>query len=182
MVNLVMPCCRRPLLTASGSLGGLATCIGNRAEVAHRLLLSALAALERHCLFANLFMKACMEALSVCLRDRNSFRVCAQANPSAVLVSKRQEGNPLLKFMRNVRWQWADIVPDYQMGPACALFLSLRRVPRTARFSGPECVPGTGYMAAVMNRSGAEQHVHASNAATPEGQGTGCARRAGSTC
>ena len=46
-----------------------------------------------------------------------------------MLVSKRQEGNPLLKFMRNVRWQWADIVPDYQMGPACALFLSLRRVP-----------------------------------------------------
>jgi hypothetical protein len=41
-------------------------------------------------------------------------------------VSKRQEGNPLLKHMKNVRWQWADIVPDYQMGLACALFLSLR--------------------------------------------------------
>ena len=31
--------------------------------------------------------------------------------------------------MRNVRWQWADIVPDYQMGAACALFLSLRCAP-----------------------------------------------------
>ena len=57
-----------------------------------------------------------------------------------MLVSKRQEGNPLLKFMRNVRWQWADIVPDYQMGPACALFLSLRRAPRTV-LRQPLCTP-----------------------------------------
>jgi DNA excision repair protein ERCC-1 len=43
------------------------------------------------------------------------------------LVSKRQEGNPLLKHIRNMRWQHADIVPDYQMGAQhCALFLSLR--------------------------------------------------------
>ncbi len=47
-------------------------------------------------------------------------------------MSKRQEGNPLLKHMKNVRWQWADIVPDYQMGLACALFLSLRCVPPRA--------------------------------------------------
>ncbi|EIE20407.1 DNA repair protein rad10, partial [Coccomyxa subellipsoidea C-169] len=46
---------------------------------------------------------------------------------NAVLVSKRQEGNPVLKHIRNVRWQFTDIVPDYQMGPnTCALFLSLR--------------------------------------------------------
>lgn len=70
---------------------------------------------------------------SACAPHGHGASLCAaQANPSAVLVSKRQEGNPLLKFMRNVRWQWADIVPDYQMGPACALFLSLRHVPRTA--------------------------------------------------
>ncbi|BDA42501.1 DNA excision repair protein ERCC-1 [Coccomyxa sp. Obi] len=50
-----------------------------------------------------------------------------QINPNAVLVSKRQEGNPVLKHIRNVRWQFADIVPDYQMGSnTCALFLSLR--------------------------------------------------------
>ena len=105
-----------------------------------------------------------------------------QANPSAVLVSKRQEGNPLLKFMRNVRWQWADIVPDYQMGPACALFLSLRRVPCTAQPPGPESVPEPAYVAAGMTRSGAGQHVHVCNAATSAGQGPGCAWRAGSTC
>ena len=50
-----------------------------------------------------------------------------QVNPNAILVSKRQEGNPVLKHMRNVRFQFADIVPDYQMGgQTCALFLSLR--------------------------------------------------------
>ena len=50
-----------------------------------------------------------------------------QVNPNAIMVSKRQEGNPVLKHIRNVRWQYADIVPDYQMGQqTCALFLSLR--------------------------------------------------------
>lgn len=50
-----------------------------------------------------------------------------QVNPNAILVSRRQEGNPLLKYIRSVRWQYADIVPDYQMGAGtCALFLSLR--------------------------------------------------------
>lgn len=48
-------------------------------------------------------------------------------NPNAILVSLRQKGNPLLQHVRNVRWQYADILPDYQMGAGtCALFLSLR--------------------------------------------------------
>jgi DNA excision repair protein ERCC-1 len=50
-----------------------------------------------------------------------------QVNPNAIQVSRRQEGNALLKHLRNVRWQYADIVPDYQMGAQhAALFLSLR--------------------------------------------------------
>lgn len=50
-----------------------------------------------------------------------------QVNPNAILVSRRQEGNPVLKHIRNVRFQFADIIPDYQMGgQTCALFLSLR--------------------------------------------------------
>ena len=52
-----------------------------------------------------------------------------QVNPNAIFVHKRQEGNPVLKHIRNVRWQFADIVPDYQMGQTtCAVFLSLRCV------------------------------------------------------
>ncbi|XP_066595550.1 DNA excision repair protein ERCC-1 [Prorops nasuta] len=46
---------------------------------------------------------------------------------NALLVSHKQKGNPLLKFITNVPWEFADIVPDYVMGnTACALFLSIR--------------------------------------------------------
>jgi hypothetical protein len=63
------------------------------------------------------------------------------AGTAALVVSKRQQGNPLLKHIRNVRWVYGDIGPDYLLGAnACALFLSLRcdatlqRVkPRTSR-------------------------------------------------
>lgn len=47
--------------------------------------------------------------------------------PNAILVSHRQQGNPLLKHIKNVRWVHADIVPDYLCGESTAvLFLSLR--------------------------------------------------------
>jgi len=50
-------------------------------------------------------------------------------NPRAILVSRRQKGNPVLNFIRNVPWEYGDIVADYQMGSTsqtCALFLSVR--------------------------------------------------------
>ena len=38
-----------------------------------------------------------------------------------------QRGNPLLKYIRNVKWEFSqDIVPDYVMGTACALFVSVK--------------------------------------------------------
>lgn len=44
-----------------------------------------------------------------------------------LLVNPKQRGNPLLKSVRNVPWEFDDITPDYQMGQTtCALFLSLR--------------------------------------------------------
>lgn len=43
-----------------------------------------------------------------------------------LLVNPKQRGNPLLKAIHNITWEFADIVPDYQMGQtSCALFLSL---------------------------------------------------------
>uniref|UniRef100_A0A8C5TPL0 ERCC1-like central domain-containing protein n=1 Tax=Malurus cyaneus samueli TaxID=2593467 RepID=A0A8C5TPL0_9PASS len=37
-----------------------------------------------------------------------------------------QRGNPVLKFIRNVPWEFGDIVPDYVLGQSsCALFLRL---------------------------------------------------------
>ncbi|XP_050170153.1 DNA excision repair protein ERCC-1-like [Myiozetetes cayanensis] len=36
-------------------------------------------------------------------------------------------GNPVLKFIRNVPWEFGDVIPDYVLGQStCALFLSLR--------------------------------------------------------
>ncbi|NXS15350.1 ERCC1 protein, partial [Mystacornis crossleyi] len=46
---------------------------------------------------------------------------------SSIIVSPRQRGNPVLKFIRNVPWEFGDVVPDYVLGQSsCALFLSLR--------------------------------------------------------
>lgn len=46
---------------------------------------------------------------------------------NTVLVSKSQNGNPLLRHIRNVRWQVADVVPDFVLNSeACVLFISLR--------------------------------------------------------
>uniref|UniRef100_A0A8D3AC68 ERCC1-like central domain-containing protein n=1 Tax=Scophthalmus maximus TaxID=52904 RepID=A0A8D3AC68_SCOMX len=46
---------------------------------------------------------------------------------SSIVVSPRQRGNPILKFVRSVPWEFAEVVPDYVLGhTTCALFLSLR--------------------------------------------------------
>jgi hypothetical protein len=35
-----------------------------------------------------------------------------------------QRGNPVLKFVRNVPWEFGDVIPDYVLGQStCALFL-----------------------------------------------------------
>ncbi|EXJ81973.1 DNA excision repair protein ERCC-1 [Capronia coronata CBS 617.96] len=47
--------------------------------------------------------------------------------PSAILVSTRQKGNPILKHVTSVPWEWAEIPCDYVLGATtCALFLSLK--------------------------------------------------------
>ncbi|XP_053463086.1 DNA excision repair protein ERCC-1 [Nycticebus coucang] len=49
------------------------------------------------------------------------------AKSNSIIVSPRQRGNPVLKFVRNVPWEFGDVIPDYVLGQsACALFLSLR--------------------------------------------------------
>ncbi|XP_062003873.1 DNA excision repair protein ERCC-1 [Rosa rugosa] len=53
--------------------------------------------------------------------------VASSQRRNAILVSNRQKGNPLLKHIRNVRWEFADIICDYLLGQSsCALYLSLR--------------------------------------------------------
>ncbi|KAJ5179691.1 Mating-type switching protein swi10 [Penicillium capsulatum] len=47
--------------------------------------------------------------------------------PSAILVSTRQKGNPILSHIKLLPWEYADIPADYVVGTTtCALFLSLK--------------------------------------------------------
>jgi DNA excision repair protein ERCC-1 len=46
---------------------------------------------------------------------------------NTIKVNNCQRGNPVLDHLKNIPWQWEDIVPDYQMGATtCALYLSLK--------------------------------------------------------
>jgi len=46
---------------------------------------------------------------------------------SAILVSPRQKGNPVLEHVRSVGWEYSDIPADFVLGATtCALFLSLK--------------------------------------------------------
>jgi len=57
----------------------------------------------------------------------SSAPVAQSQSKNTILVSHRQRGNPLLKHIRNARWAFADVVPDYVLGQSsCALYLSIR--------------------------------------------------------
>ncbi|XP_063448815.1 DNA excision repair protein ERCC-1-like isoform X1 [Mytilus trossulus] len=61
------------------------------------------------------------------LTEENAPKLAIPGKTSSLLVHQRQRGNPILKFVRNVPWEFGDIVPDYVMGQTtCALYLSLR--------------------------------------------------------
>jgi DNA repair protein Rad10 len=52
------------------------------------------------------------------------------SSSSSLLVHSRQRGNPLLKYLRQVKWEYSDTIQggaDYSMSrSSCALYLSLR--------------------------------------------------------
>jgi DNA excision repair protein ERCC-1 len=51
----------------------------------------------------------------------------ARHAPTSILVSPRQKGNPILKSLTALPWEYADIPPDYTLGlTTCCLFLSLK--------------------------------------------------------
>ncbi|SNX87979.1 related to dna excision repair protein ercc-1 [Melanopsichium pennsylvanicum] len=51
----------------------------------------------------------------------------AAGTGKTILVNNCQRGNPVLTHIRNIGWEYADIVPDYQVGlSSCVLFLSIR--------------------------------------------------------
>jgi DNA excision repair protein ERCC-1 len=53
--------------------------------------------------------------------------IARPSGPSAILVSPRQKGNPVLNNIKSVAWEYSDIPADYVLGTTtCALFLSLK--------------------------------------------------------
>ncbi|OJJ44802.1 hypothetical protein ASPZODRAFT_742158 [Penicilliopsis zonata CBS 506.65] len=53
--------------------------------------------------------------------------LAAKTGPSAILVSHRQKGNPILNHVKLLPWEYEDIPADYVIGrTTCALFLSLK--------------------------------------------------------
>lgn len=51
----------------------------------------------------------------------------SRQGPSAILVSTRQKGNPILNNVKSLPWEYSDIPCDYVLGATtCALFLSLK--------------------------------------------------------
>lgn len=53
--------------------------------------------------------------------------LAVRSGPSAILVSTRQKGNPILNHVKLMPWEYADIPADYVLGgTTCALFLSLK--------------------------------------------------------
>ncbi|XP_022968744.1 DNA excision repair protein ERCC-1 isoform X2 [Cucurbita maxima] len=70
---------------------------------------------------------SCSSTSASAATPANSLSASSSVTRNAILVSNRQRGNPLLKHIRNVRWTFADVVPDYLLGrSSCALYLSLR--------------------------------------------------------
>ncbi|KAL8765361.1 MAG: hypothetical protein Q9209_007547 [Squamulea sp. 1 TL-2023] len=50
-----------------------------------------------------------------------------RTGPSAILVSPRQKGNPILNNVRSLPWEYSDIPSDFVLGATtCSLFLSLK--------------------------------------------------------
>ncbi|KAL8860917.1 MAG: hypothetical protein Q9178_002672 [Gyalolechia marmorata] len=51
----------------------------------------------------------------------------SRTGPSAILVSPRQKGNPILNNVRSLPWEYSDIPADFVLGATtCCLFLSLK--------------------------------------------------------
>ena len=53
--------------------------------------------------------------------------LASRQGPSAILVSTRQKGNPILTHIHSLPWEYSDTPADYILGATtCALFLSLK--------------------------------------------------------
>eukprot|EP01134_Creolimax_fragrantissima_P004435 CFRG4435T1 len=48
-------------------------------------------------------------------------------NPNSITINQRQKGNPILKHIRNIAYEYGDCLPDYHINPNVAImYLSMR--------------------------------------------------------
>eukprot|EP01036_Dinobryon_divergens_P031827 gene31827-41305_t len=61
------------------------------------------------------------------MTSSSSSAVAESQNLNILVVHEVQKGNPLLAFIKNVKWKFSnDIKPDYVMGSTCAIFVSVK--------------------------------------------------------
>jgi DNA excision repair protein ERCC-1 len=53
--------------------------------------------------------------------------LAANSGKNNILVNLKQKGNPLLRHIRLIPWQFCDdVIPDYVMSSICVIFLSMK--------------------------------------------------------
>ena len=73
--------------------------------------------------------RKCIGPQKLCTNPRHNYLLHSHAEivklPSVVFCFKCFKcGNPILKFVRNVPWEFGEIIPDYQLSStSCALYL-----------------------------------------------------------
>ncbi|XP_070296480.1 DNA excision repair protein ERCC-1 [Salvelinus sp. IW2-2015] len=78
---------------------------------------------------------------------------------NSIIVSPRQRGNPILKFVRSVPWEFGEVVPDYVLGQTtCALFLRSLCVYNTCFMEFLPCVCDVAFSVPLK----AVKHAHLS--------------------
>ncbi|KAK3084128.1 hypothetical protein FSP39_008667 [Pinctada imbricata] len=61
------------------------------------------------------------------VQEEIKFATLKPGKMNSIIVNARQRGNPILKHIRSIPWEYGDINPDYLLGQTtCALYLSLR--------------------------------------------------------
>ena len=63
-------------------------------------------------------------------------RVVTMTSGSKLVVNRRrQEGNPVLKYVTNVRYEWGDIGPDFECGSTCGVVYLTMKVYSLEKFT-----------------------------------------------
>ncbi|CAJ0578240.1 unnamed protein product, partial [Mesorhabditis spiculigera] len=78
---------------------------------------------------------------------------CSNSGRGITVNRQRQEGNPVLKYVRNVRFEWGDIPVDFEVGRDCGvLYLALTYHRKQPHYIHSRIDPHTKHMLWELNR------------------------------